>query len=304
MEEKKTLLKKISTLKAEKKAVILAHNYQIPEIQDIADFVGDSLELAKISKGISSSLIVFCGVRFMAETAKILSCQRRVLLPAPDAGCPLADTIEPDELLKLKTEHPDAWVVSYVNTSAQIKALSDVCCTSSNAITVVKNVPSRKVIFVPDKNLGWWVKKNVPDKEIIVWQGSCFVHEQFTLEELKEAKKIFTDAEILVHPECHEEILQAADFVFSTSGMLKHAKQSASKRFIIGTEEGLIHKLSKENRDKEFYSLGRAKICINMKKTSLKELSESLDKEIYEVELDKNIIEKASKALERMVKYI
>jgi quinolinate synthase len=169
---------------------------------------------------------------------------------------------------------------------------------------VVKNVPSRKVIFVPDKNLGWWVKKNVPDKEIIVWQGSCFVHEQFTLEELKEAKKIFTDAEILVHPECHEEILQAADFVFSTSGMLKHAKQSASKRFIIGTEEGLINKLSKENQDKEFYSLGRAKICINMKKTSLKELSESLDKEIYEVELDKNIIEKASKALERMVKYI
>lgn len=302
--DKQILIDNIVKLKSQKKAVLLAHNYQIPEIQDLADYVGDSLELSKTSKNIDSSLVVFCGVKFMAETAKILSPAKQVLLPAPLAGCPLADTITPQELLDLKLKYPDAWVVSYVNTSAQIKALSDVCCTSSNAITVVKNVPAKQIIFVPDKNLGWWVQKNVPEKELIVWQGFCYVHEQFTLEELEKAKKMFPEAEIMVHPECRKEILEKSDFVVSTAGMLKRAKESNAKQFIIGTEEGLIHKLKKENPEKEFYSLGNAKICVNMKKTTLSELFDSLAKGIHEVKIESEVIEKAQKALEKMVSYV
>jgi quinolinate synthase len=240
----------------------------------------------------------------MAETAKILSPKKRVLLPAPLAGCPLADTITPQDVIGLKNKYPGAWVVSYVNTSAEIKALSDVCCTSSNAISVVKNVPTDKVIFIPDKNLGWWVKNNVPEKTVITWNGFCYVHEQFSLEELKKARKIFPDAEVIVHPECKKEILDVADHVVSTSGMLKRVKESAATKFIIGTEEGLIYKLQKENPGKEFYSLGCAKTCVNMKQTTLNELYLSLKNEVHEVDLDEEIIKKATVALERMVQYI
>lgn len=298
------LIKKILELKEKKKALILAHNYQIPQIQDIADFVGDSLELSKASKGVSASLIVFCGVRFMAETAKILSKDKKVLLPAQTAGCPLAETINAGDILNLRKLHPNAWVVSYVNTSAEVKAVSDVCCTSSNAINVVKNVPTKDVIFVPDKNLGWWVKKNVPEKNVILWNGGCYVHEQFTLNDLLEARKKFPEAEIIVHPECKKEILEKADFIASTAGMLKRAKQSNVKTIIIGTEEGLLHKLKKENPGKQFFSLGISRTCINMKKTTLNELLTSLEKEIYEINLEEEIIEKAGLALERMVQYI
>jgi len=298
------IIKKILELKEKKKALILAHNYQIPQIQDIADFVGDSLELSKTSKGVSAPLIVFCGVRFMAETAKILSKDKKVLLPAQTAGCPLAETINAEDILNLRKLHPDAWVVSYVNTSAEVKAVSDVCCTSSNAINVVKNVPTKDVIFVPDKNLGWWVKKNVPEKNVILWHGGCYVHEQFTLDDLLQARKKFPEAEIIVHPECRKEILERCDFVASTAGMLKRAKQSSAKIIIIGTEEGLLHKLKKENPDKQFFSLGISRTCINMKKTTLNELLASLEKEIYEINLDETIIEKAGLALERMVQYI
>jgi len=298
------IIKKILELKTKKKALILAHNYQIPQIQDIADFVGDSLELSRKSKDAPTSLIVFCGVRFMAETAKILSKDKKVLLPANLAGCPLAETIKAKDVLNLRAAHPDAWVVSYVNTSAEVKAVSDVCCTSSNAINVVKNVPTKDVIFVPDKNLGWWVKKNVPEKNIILWNGGCYVHEQFTLDDLLEARKKFPEAEIIVHPECRKEILEKCDFVASTAGMLKRAKASRAKTIIIGTEEGLLHKLKKENPDKQFFSLGISRTCLNMKKTTLNELLASLEKEIYEINLEESIIEKAGLALERMVQYI
>lgn len=304
MRDNTKIISDILDFKRKKQALILAHNYQIPQIQDIADFVGDSLELAKTSKAIEGPLVVLCGVKFMAETAKILSPKKRVLLPAPLAGCPLADTITPQDVIGLKKKYPGAWVVSYVNTSAEIKALSDVCCTSSNAVSVVKNVPTDKVIFIPDKNLGWWVKKNVPEKTVITWNGFCYVHEQFSLEELKKAKKTFPDAEIIVHPECKKEILDAADYVVSTSGMLKRVKESTATKFIIGTEEGLIYKLQKENPGKEFYSLGCAKTCVNMKQTTLNELYLSLKNEVHEVELDGEIIKKATLALERMVQYI
>lgn len=294
----------ILKLKKRKGAVILAHNYQIPHVQDIADFLGDSLELAKISRNLKEKTIILCGVRFMAETVKILSPEKTVLLPVPDAGCPLADMIEPDKLRELKKKHPKAMVVSYVNTYAQIKALSDVCCTSANAVSVVKNVPAKKVIFTPDKNLGWWVSKNVPDKEIIIWEGFCIVHEYFSLEDLERAREIHPQAEIMVHPECRREILERADFVLSTSGMLKRARQSQAKKFIIGTEEGLIYRLKKENPGKTFYSLGSAKICLNMKKITLEEVYRALEEEKYRVELDSAVIDKAKIALERMVSYV
>lgn len=304
MENELVLRKRIKKFKKEKNAVILAHNYQLPAIQEIADFLGDSLELAKVSKTVEADIIVFCGVRFMAETAKILSPGRKVLIPVLNADCPLADTIEPEELKKLKEKHPDAIVVCYVNTSAQIKALSDVCCTSSNAVKVVRNVPSKKVIFVPDRNLAWWVQKNVPEKEVIVWEGYCYVHQQFSPKPLDLARKQHPDAEIMVHPECRKEILTKADFVLSTSGMLKCVARSAAKKFIVGTEIGMIQRLKKEYPEREFYSLGTAKMCVNMKKIDLTALSGSLEKEQYEVDLDRDIIDRSRHALEEMVKYV
>ncbi|MCM8825833.1 MAG: quinolinate synthase NadA, partial [Candidatus Omnitrophica bacterium] len=292
-------------IKEKKNAVILAHNYQMPEIQDVADFVGDSLELARKATEITDSgLIIFCGVRFMAETAKILNPGKKVFLPAFDAGCPLADMARVEDVMKLKEKNPDVPVVSYVNTSADVKAISDVCCTSSNAATVVKNIPSDTVIFLPDRNLGYFVQKQVPEKKLILWDGYCFVHRQFTIQDLKLARKKYTDAEIMVHPECNPEVQEAADFVLSTSGMLKRAKISDSKIFIIGTEEGLIHRLKKENPYKEFFSLGSARVCFNMKKTTLEKLKDCLENETDEIVLSENVIKKARSALDAMLKYV
>lgn len=304
MKQQEELHDKILKLKKERKAIILAHNYQIPQVQDIADFLGDSLELAKKSINVKEDLIVFCGVNFMAETVKILSPEKKVLLAVEDAGCPMADMIEPEQLLKLKQKHPEAWVVSYVNTSADIKALSDVCCTSSNAVTVVKNVPVDEIIFAPDRNLGWWVQKNVPDKKIILWDGFCLVHEYFSLKDLELSRKLHPDAQILVHPECRKEVIEAADFVLSTAGILNKAKESSATKFIIGTEEGIIHRLKKENPSKEFYSLGNAKVCVNMKKTTLEDVYNALANDQYKIELDSRVIAKAKISLERMVKYV
>jgi quinolinate synthase len=298
------LVRKIEKLKKERGAVLLAHNYQIPQIQDIADFLGDSLELAKKSMGLKEEVIVFCGVQFMAETAKILSPEKTVLLPVREAGCPLADMVTESELLNLKQRHPDAWVVSYVNTPANIKALSDVCCTSANAISVVKNVPSKKVIFTPDKNLAWWVQKNLPEKEVIFWQGFCLVHEYFCADDIKQVRTVHPEAEIIVHPECRAEVIEGADHVASTSGMLKRAKESAAKIFVIGTEEGMIYRLKKENPQKTFYSLGSARTCVNMKKTTLSDVAAALKESKHKTELEEDIMDKARKALERMVEYV
>ncbi len=230
------MIEEIKKLKEKKNAVILAHNYQIPEIQDIADFTGDSLELAKKASEIKDAdLVFFCGVRFMAETARILNPEKRVFLPAYDAGCPLADMAKVEDVIGMKKKYPEAWIVSYVNTSAEVKAISDVCCTSSNAAKVIKNVPVDSIIFLPDKNLGYYVQKQVPEKKLILWDGHCFVHRMFRIEDLKVAREKYPGAEILVHPECDPEIQENADYVLSTSGMLKRAKVSESKIFIIGT---------------------------------------------------------------------
>jgi len=293
----------ITKLKKEKKAIILVHNYQRPEIQNIADSLGDSLGLAREAAKTDARIIVFCGVRFMAETAKILSPEKTIIIPRKDAGCPMADMITTEDLRILKEKYPGAKVVSYVNTNADVKAESDICCTSANAIKVVRNIKAEKIIFTPDKNLAAYCQR-FTDKEIIPWNGYCYVHEKIRKEEVSLAKGKFPDALLLVHPECNPSVIDLADEVLSTSGMLNFAKKSDKKRFLIGTEEGLIYRLKKENPGKEFYAAGTAKMCRNMKLTTLNDVYFSLKEERYAIELPEEIIKSAQKALEAMLKYV
>ncbi len=297
----KNLIEEINELKKKKNAVIVAHNYQIPEVQDIADFTGDSLELSKKCKGVKEKIIVFCGVKFMAETAKILSPEKKVLIPKENAGCQLADSIKPEEVDEYREKYPNAAVVGYVNTSAATKAKLDYCVTSANAVNIVKKIPNKEIIFLPDKNLGLWVQKNVKDKEIIIHNGRCYVHHKFTKEDVINARVAHPDAKIVVHPECLSEVTELADEVASTSGMIKYVKESSAKKFIIGTEEGHIHRLKKERPDAEFYSLGNAQICFNMKLIKLKDVYDSLLNEKYEIILPDDIITKAILPIERML---
>lgn len=292
----------ITKLKKEKKAIILVHNYQRPEIQNIADSLGDSLGLAREAAKTDARIIVFCGVRFMAETAKILSPEKTIIIPRKDAGCPMADMITTEDLRILKEKYPGAKVVSYVNTNADVKAESDICCTSANAIKVVRNIKAEKIIFTPDKNLAAYCQR-FTDKEIIPWNGYCYVHEKIREEEVRLAKEKLPDALLLVHPECNPSVIDLADEVLSTSGMLNFAKKTDKKRFLIGTEEGLIYRLKKENPGKEFYAAGTAKMCRNMKLTTLNDVYFSLKEERYAIELPEGIIESAQKALEAMLKY-
>ena len=297
------IVEKIAKLKKEKNAVILVHNYQRSEIQDIADFLGDSLGLSRKAAKTDAKIIVFCGVCFMAETAKILSPKKIVLLPRKEAGCPMADMITAENLRILKEKYPDAKVVSYVNTNADVKAESDICCTSANAVEIVKKVKANKIIFTPDKNLAAYCQR-FTNKEIIPWNGYCYVHEKIRKEEVRLAKEKFPDALLLVHPECNPSVIDLADEALSTSGMLNFAKKSDKKRFLIGTEEGLIYRLKKENPGKEFYAAGTAKMCRNMKLTTLNDVYFSLKEERYAIELPEEIIKSAQKALEAMLKYV
>ena len=297
------IVEEITRLKKEKDAIILVHNYQRPEIQNIADFLGDSLGLAREAAKTDARIIIFCGVRFMAETAKILSPEKMVLLPRKEAGCPMADMITAEDLRKLKEKHTDAKVVSYVNTNADVKAESDVCCTSANVIEVVRNVKAESIIFTPDKNLAAYCQRFV-DKEIIPWNGYCYVHEKIREEEVRLVKEKFPDALLLIHPECNPSVIDLADEVLSTSGMVNLAKKSDKKRFLIGTEEGLIYRLKKENPGKEFYAAGTAKMCRNMKLTTLNDVYFSLKEERYAIELPEGIIKSAQKALMAMLKYV
>jgi quinolinate synthase len=295
------LIQKIKSIKEKKNAVIVAHNYQRPEVQDIADITGDSLELSRKTAAAKEKMIVFCGVRFMAETAKILSPEKKVLIPVENAGCQLADCITPEEVDEYRKKYPDAIIVGYVNTTAAVKAKLDYCVTSANAVDVVKKINSKKIVFLPDRNLGLWVRKNVPEKEIIIHDGRCYVHNKFLKEDVMNMKKTYPDAKILTHPECSEEVLELSDVIASTSGMLKYVKESMAKRFIIGTEEGMIHRLKKERQDAEFYPLGNAQICFNMKLITLQDVYNSLDREIVEIKLPDEIILKAKKPIDRMV---
>jgi quinolinate synthase len=294
---------KIKELKNKKNAVILVHNYQRAEVQEIADYLGDSLDLSRKANTTDAGIIVFCGVRFMAETAKILSPDKKVLMPREEAGCPMANMVTPDDVLHMRKEYPNAKVVSYVNTTADVKAVSDVCCTSANAVKIVENVESDEIIFVPDRNLGSYVQRFV-DKNIILWDGFCYVHDRISKEEVLQAKKKFPEALLLVHPECRGEVIDIADEVLSTSGMLKFAKKSNAKSFLIGTEEGILYGLKKQNPEKNFYSAGTPKICSNMKLTRLEDVYNSLNEEKYEINLPENIIRASKKSLEAMLKYV
>lgn len=293
----------IRQLAAEKQALILVHNYQIPRIQAIADFLGDSLDLAKRSAATRAPVIVFCGVRFMAETAKILSPDKMVLLPRKDAGCPMADMADVESLRAVKAEYPAAKVVAYVNTNADIKAEVDVCCTSANAVKVVEGIDASEIIFVPDCNLASYVQR-FTKKRIIPWAGFCPIHRRFTTEEVKEARQRYPDALIVVHPECDPEVVDLIDEVASTNGMVQLAKKSDRKRFIVGTEEGLIHRLKRENPSKEFYSLGVPKVCENMKKIRLNHVLAALQNDQYQIEVNPEIARKAKRALDEMLRYI
>jgi quinolinate synthase len=295
---------KIVELKEAKNAVLLAHNYQIEEVQLAADYLGDSLGLSQVAAEVDSDIIVFAGVKFMAETAKILSPDKKVLLPRLDAGCPMADMIVVDELRELKEQHKNAKVVTYVNSSVEIKAESDACCTSSNAVKVVKNIDADEIIFIPDRNLGSYVQKMVPEKKIILFEGYCYVHDRIKKEEILKMKELFPEAKVVVHPETRMEVIELADEVLSTSGILKYVVQSDAKEFIIGTEQGLLERLKRENPGKKIYPAFRPKICSNMKRTSLRDVYDSLKEEKYEITVDPEIAARAEKALGAMLKYV
>lgn len=295
------IVENIKRLKEQKKAIILAHYYQIPQVQDIADFVGDSFDLSKKAKNAEGEIIVFCGVSFMAESAKVLNPNKTVLLPARDAGCPMADMVEAQDVLKLREEYPQAAVVCYVNSSAQVKAVSDICCTSSNAVKVVRSLPNKQIIFVPDCNLGDFVAKQVPEKEIIFFPGFCITHKAVTEQDVLNARQAVPNTKVLVHPECRPEVVAAADFAGSTAQILEYAQKSEDKTFIIGTEQGILHILNKTCPDKKFYVLSQKLICPNMKKTTLKDVENALMNLTYEIKLDNALIEAAYKSLDRML---
>ena len=298
---RENLKNKIAQLKKEKNVVILAHNYQRPDVQDVADFLGDSLALAQAAVKTDAEIIVLCGVHFMAEIAKILNPKKKVLLPVKEAGCPASDMITVKQLQARKNEISDAAVVCYVNSSAEIKAESDVCCTSGNAIKIVTALPNKKILFIPDKNLGLYVSSEVKDKEVIPWKGVCPTHVRISLEEILAAKEKYPDAELLVHPECEMRILKEADFIGGTGGMLKRVKISKTKKFIIGTEQGLIYRLKRENPNKEFYSPSPHFICADMKLTTLGWVAHSLEMLVHEIDIPEEVVEKARKPIEKML---
>lgn len=298
----KEMIDRIMKLKEERNAVIIAHNYQIADIQDIADITGDSLELSRKSADVKEDVIVFCGVRFMAETAKILSPEKTVLLPVDTAGCEMADMASAETLKAMKDEYPDAAVVCYVNTTAEIKALSDICCTSANAVRVVNSLKNKDIIFVPDRNLASFVQKNT-DKNIIPYPGFCYVHNNYTVRDVETAKKLHPEAVVFIHPEAPSDVADMADYVLSTGGMLRTAREIREREIIIGTEEGLMHRLRKENPDKIFYAMRNEPpaICVNMKKTGMNDLLASLEHMQYEVHLDEAVRKKAESAIRKML---
>lgn len=297
------LTKEIEKLRKQRKAIILAHLYQNEEIQEIADFTGDSLELSKKAAGTDAQTIVFCGVRFMAETAKILSPAKTVLLPALDAGCPLAEMIKAEDVVKLKAEHPGAAAVCYVNSSAEVKAVSDYCCTSANAVMLARNIPEEEIIFIPDKNLGKFVARQVPEKRFILWEGFCVTHQRVVEKAIEEVRAIYPKAPILVHPECRPEVAEKADYVGSTSGILQYAGESCAQEFIIGTEMGTLYRLKKENPGKNFFMLSPHLICPNMKKTRLADIYAVLQDMRNQIQVEQKVREKAVAALNKMLQY-
>ncbi|MFA5353041.1 MAG: quinolinate synthase [Thermodesulfovibrionales bacterium] len=322
--EQDQLKEAIARLKQERNAVILAHNYQRDEVQEIADFTGDSLELSRTAASLSADVIVFCGVHFMAESASILSPEKTVLLPEISATCPMAEMIEVSgertvwetfpgyttqpsflfphtfTLREIKARYPGVPVVAYVNTTAAVKAESDICCTSANVVKVVESLPGDKVICIPDRNLSLWAQKNTK-KEVIAWDGFCHVHDRVTAGDVEKARQGHPHAVVMAHPECRLEVLDLADHVTSTSGMLRFAHASEAKEFIVGTELGLMYRLRKENPDKVFHPLRKDMICPNMKKTTLRSILRSLQEMTPVIKVPDEIRIPAKRTLDRML---
>lgn len=292
----------ILKLKKEKQALILSHYYVPKEVHEIADHVGDSFALAKFAKNAEQKLIVVCGVRFMAESAKILSPDKKVLMPAPDAGCPMANMITPEDVKKLREEHPNAAVMCYVNSSAATKAVSDICCTSSSALRIAKSLKEDEIIFIPDKHLGSYTAKNVPDKKFILFNGFCPIHNGLTEDDVKKALALHPNAKLAVHPECREEVLSHADFIGSTAGILDYVRNSSGDEFIIGTESEITKMLSEEFPNKKIYSAKTTFTCTNMKKITLEAVYECLKYERFEINLSEDEINSALSSLDRMVR--
>ena len=296
------IAEKIQELKKKRKAVILVHNYQLPEVQDVADYLGDSLDLSRKAAETEAEVIVFCGVHFMAETAALLSPSKTVLIPSASAGCPMADMITAPSLRELKKKHPEAIVVTYVNSTAEVKAMSDICCTSANAEKIVRAIDAEKIIFVPDKYLGGYIA-NKTGKDMILWQGYCTVHVKILPEYILRSKKDHPRAEVIVHPECTAQVVNLADRVLSTNGMCSYVKDSDCKEFIVGTEKGMVYRLQKENPDKKFYSFDPEPVCQNMKKITIEKVLSSLEYMKHVVSVDEKIKDRAKKSIDKMLEY-
>ncbi len=301
------VIKEIYRLRREKNAVILAHYYQIPEIQDIADFVGDSLDLSRKSADTDADIIVFAGVNFMAETAKILSPGKKVLIPDREAGCSLADSCPPKEFREFREKYPDHIVVSYVNTTAEIKAMTDICCTSTNAVKVIESIPEdQKIIFAPDRNLGNYLN-SITGRDMVVWDGACHVHEEFSLERILELKEKYPDAKLISHPECRKPIQIVSDFIGSTSALLNFTSTDSAGEYIVATESGILHQMKKKSPGKLFIpappidSTCGCSDCKFMKLHTLQKIYISLNREIFEVDVDPEIREKAVIPIRRML---
>ena len=291
---------KIEKLKKERDAILLVHNYQLGEVQDIADYLGDSLGLSLTAAKSDCKVIVFCGVHFMAETASILCPDKIVLIPDPSAGCPMANMITVEELRRLKNEHPEAAVVSYVNTTAEIKAESDICCTSANADKIVNYLEAPEIIFIPDKYLAHYVSTKTK-KKIIPWNGYCPTHIRILMEHIIEQKKLHPKAKVIVHPECTPNVIDLADEVLSTSGMVRYARESRAKEIIVGTEIGIIYRLRKENPNKKFYVASNSAVCPNMKLNTQEKVIWTLENMKHQIKIPQNVQVKAIRTLEKML---
>lgn len=299
--EHKELVKKIQELKKEKNAIVLAHTYQNVEIDEVADFSGDSLYLSQQAAKTDADVIVFAGVYFMAETAKILSPQKTVLLPNLNAGCAMADKINLAQLRAFKEKHPNIPVVCYVNSTAEVKSESDICCTSANAVNVVKSLNAKEVLFVPDQHLGSYVESQLEGAKVITYPGFCPIHHSITVDDVKEKKALYPNAQVMVHPECQKEVTQMADFVGSTTAIIKEVKNSDKKEFIIVTEKGVVERLERDCPDKKFVLINEKAICETMKLLKLEDILNALQNNEYEITVDEEISKKAIKAIDRMV---
>lgn len=299
-ERNQELKERLLQLKKERNAIILAHYYQRDEIQEVADFRGDSFLLARKAAETDADVIVFCGVHFMGESAKILAPNKTVIIPDERAGCPMADMVNVDGLRALKQKHPNATVVTYINSSAEIKAETDICCTSANAVKVIQSVESDEIIWVPDKNLGDYVSK-FTDKKMIIWEGYCNTHDMLTVKDIEEMRAKYPNAEVVVHPECRPEVVAMADFVGSTTAIIKYCRESDRQEFIVGTEDGTGYQLRKDSPEKTFHFASKFLVCPNMKVNNLKKLVRCLETMQPQIYVPPHIADEARKSLERML---